>query len=118
MFHDQLKWIVSRPQFPPNIHVAVKVDTKSYIENDIKPPSAYMHREADFLVLADTEAQCTIMGPNQLARLPLSRSDLIAEIELKGANVNLMWMEMNWWWWLLASELAEIPTKFMLMNNK
>ena len=90
MFHDQLKWIVSRPQFPPNIRVAVKVDTKSYIENDIKPPSAYMHREADFLVLADTEAQCTIMGPNQLARLPLSRSDLIAEIELKGANVNLM----------------------------
>ena len=97
MCHDQLKWIVSRPQFPPNIRVAVKVDTKSYIENDIKPPSAYKHIEADLLALADTGAQCTTMGPNQMARLGLSRSDLIAVMELKGANVdNILWMEMNW----------------------
>ena len=95
MCHDQLKWIVSRPQLPPNIHVAVKVDTKSYIENDIKLPSAYKHRDADLLALAVTGAQCTTMGPNQLARLGLSRCDLSlqhcsAVMELKGANVNLM----------------------------
>ena len=95
MCHDQLKWIVSRPQLPPNIHVAVKVDTKSYIENDIKLPSAYKHRDADLLALAVTGAQCTTMGPNQLARLGLSRSGLSlqhcsAVMELKGANVNLM----------------------------
>ena len=87
MVHDQLKWIVSRPQFPPNLHVSVRVDTKSYYDNNIRPPSAFKHREADILALADTGAQVVTMGPNQLSRLGLTKNDLIpVEMNLKGAN--------------------------------
>ena len=40
MIHDQLQWIVSRPPLAPNIQVSVRVDTKSYYDNNIRPPSA------------------------------------------------------------------------------
>ena len=91
MFHDQLKWIVSRPQFPPNIHVAVKVDTKSYIENDIKPPSAYKYREADLLLASTSRHRGSVYSyGSKPDGQTWSRSDLIAVMELKGANVNIL----------------------------
>ena len=87
MIHDQLEWILSRPPQAPNIQVSVKVDTKAYLKNNIKPPSAYKHREVDVLGLADTGAQVTTIGQNQLSRLGLSKKDLLeADMTLRGAG--------------------------------
>ena len=57
MIYEQLRWIVSRPQRPPNTKVSVKVDAQSYRDQDIRPPSAFKHRNADLLALADTGCQ-------------------------------------------------------------
>jgi len=87
MIHDQLQWIVSRPPLAPNLQVSVRVDTKSYYDNNIRPPSAFRHREAEIFGLADTGAQVVTMGPNQLSRLGLTKDDLIqVEMNLRGAN--------------------------------
>ena len=54
MVYDQLRWIISEPQIAPNIKVSVKVDAQSYRDHNIRPPSAFKHRVADILSLADS----------------------------------------------------------------
>ena len=61
----------------PVIKLSVQVSTKSYSENNIKPPSAYRHRQADLEMLADTGSQAVIMGTNQLGQLGLTVRDLM-----------------------------------------
>ena len=46
MLFDQLKWVTSHPPAAQFIKLKVDVDTKAYIFNSIKPPSAYKHRTA------------------------------------------------------------------------
>ena len=87
MVYDQLGWSVSRTKPAPYVKVSVKVDTQSYRDQNIRPPSAYRHREADILALADTGCAAVCMGPEQLPKLGLSRSDLMAaQMELRAAN--------------------------------
>ena len=87
MLYDQLQWIISRPKSPPNLRVSVRVDTQSYRDQSIRPPSAFKHRVADMLALADTGCQATCIGPLQLSKLGLSRCDLMeVEMRLSGAN--------------------------------
>ena len=61
----------------PVTRLAVQVSTKSYTANNIKPPSAYRHRQADLEMLADTGSQAVIMGTNQLGQLGLTVRDLM-----------------------------------------
>ena len=87
LLHDQLKWKISRPQTAPNIKVSVKVDTQSYRDLGIRPPSPYKHRVADLVALADTGCQATCLGPEELFKLGLSRSDLMdVQMGLSAAN--------------------------------
>ena len=87
MLYDQLKWEISRPQCAPNTKVSVKVDTKSYRDQGIRPPSPYKHRVADLVALADTGCQAVCMGPEELPKLGLSRSDLMdVQMGLSAAN--------------------------------
>ena len=67
MLHDQIKWAVSRPRDQPYITVSVSVDTQSYRDQSIRPPSAYRHRVADMRALADTGCQAVVLDPTQLA---------------------------------------------------
>ena len=41
MLYDEVKWINSQPPTPPYIKLQVRVDTKDFLENNFKPPSAY-----------------------------------------------------------------------------
>ena len=87
MVYEQLRWIVSRPQRPPNTRVSVKVDAQSYRDQDIRPPSAFKHRNADLVALADTGCQAVCMGPQQLSQLGLSKCDLMGvQMRLSAAN--------------------------------
>ena len=54
MLYDELRWINSQPPSPPYIKLQVRVDTKAFLDNSFKPPSAYRHRTAEMSVLADT----------------------------------------------------------------
>ena len=87
MLYDRLKWAVAKPQRPPNLTVSVQVDTQSYRDHGIQPPSAYKHRVADILALADTGCQAVCIGPQQLSKLGLTKSDLMeVEMTLSAAN--------------------------------
>ena len=88
LLHNQLEqWIVSKPKTPPNLRLSVRVDTQSYRDLSIRPPSAFKHRVADLLALADTGCQATCIGPLQLSKLGLSKDDLMdVEMRLSGAN--------------------------------
>ena len=77
MLLENMKWIVRGAESQPVIRLAVQVSTKSYSENNIKPPSAYKHRQADLEMLADTGSQAVIMGTNQLGQLGLTVRDLM-----------------------------------------
>ena len=77
MLKQDMKWIVRRAESQPVIRLAVQVSTKSYSANNIKPPSAYRHRQADLDMLADTGSQAVIMGTNQLGQLGLTVRDLM-----------------------------------------
>ena len=72
MLQEDLKWVVRGAESQPVIRLAVQVSTKSYSANNIKPPSAYKHRQADLEMLADTGSQAVIMGTNQLGQLGLT----------------------------------------------
>ena len=82
MLYEQLRWIVSRPQPPPDTRVSVRVDTQSYRDQNIRPPSAFKHRVADFVALADTGCQAVCIGPEHLSKLGLSKCDLM-EVEMR-----------------------------------
>ena len=72
---------------PPNLRVSVRVDTQSYRDQSIHPPSAFKHRVADLLALADTGCQAVCIGPLQLSKLGLSKCDLMeVKMRLSGAN--------------------------------
>ena len=87
MLREDMKWIVRRAESQPVIRLAVQVSTKSYTENNIKPPSAYRHRQADLEMLADTGSQAVIMGANQLGQLGLTVRDLMeCEMSLSGVT--------------------------------
>ena len=87
MLFDNLRWVKSRPPKQPHIKLTVRVDTRSYRDNDIRPPSAYKHRTADMTSLADTGCQALVMGPQQLTQLGLTKCDLMeCEQRLTGAN--------------------------------
>ena len=87
MLYNQLKWEISRPKTAPNTRVSVKVDTQSYRDQGIQPPSPYKHRVADLVALADTGCQAVCVGPQDLSKLGLSRSDLIdVQMGLSAAN--------------------------------
>ena len=77
MLKENMKWIVRGAKSQPVIKLSVQVSTKSYSENNIKPPSAYRHRQADLEMLADTGSQAVIMGTNQLGQLGLTVRDLM-----------------------------------------
>ena len=87
MLQENMKWIVRRAESQPVIRLAVQVSTKSYSANNIKPPSAYKHRQADLEMLADTGSQAVIMGTNQLGQLGLTVRDLMdCEMSLSGVT--------------------------------
>ena len=87
MLYDQLRWIISRPQPPPDTRVSVRVDTQSYRDQNIRPPSAFKHRVADFVALADTGCQAVCIGPTHLSKLGLSKCDLMEVVmSLSAAN--------------------------------
>ena len=87
MLRENLKWIVRGAESQPVIRLAVQVSTKSYTANNIKPPSAYRHRQADLSMLADTGSQAVIMGTNQLGQLGLTVWDLLeCEMSLSGVT--------------------------------
>ena len=72
MLKENMKWIVRGAESQPVIKLSVQVSTKSYSENNIKPPSAYRHRQADLEMLADT----VIMATNQLGQLGLKMKEV------------------------------------------
>ena len=87
MLYQQLEWVTRHPPAQPLIKLAVNIDTEAYHQNKLKPPSAYKHREADLVALADSGCQATVMGPLQLSQLGLSSKDLIeVQLTLSGAN--------------------------------
>ena len=87
MLYDELKWINSQPPAPPYIKLQVRVDTKAFLDNNFKPPSAYRHRMSEMSVLADTGCQACCMGPDELRKLGLSKKDLLpVDMKLNGAN--------------------------------
>ena len=54
MLHEQLEWVIKHPPPQPCIRLSVNIDTRSYRDNRVKPPSALKHRSADMTALADT----------------------------------------------------------------
>ena len=87
MLYEELKWTISHPPPQPFIKLQVRVDTKSFKEQNFKPPSAYRHRSTEMPVLADTGCQACCMGPRELSKLGLIENDLIpVEMKLGGAN--------------------------------
>ena len=87
MLKENMKWIVRGAESQPVIKLSVQVSTKSYSENNIKPPSAYRHRQADLEMLADTGSQAVIIGTNQLGQLGLTVRDLMdCEMSLSGVT--------------------------------
>ena len=87
MLHEQLEWVIKHPTPQPCIRLSVNIDTQSYRENKVKPPSALKHRSADMTALADTGCQAVCMGPGQLTRTGLSINDLMeVDLRLSGAN--------------------------------
>ena len=87
MLYDQIRWAVSRPKPPPNVKLSVRVDAQSYRDQSIRPPSAFKHRVADILALADTGCQAVCIGPTDLSKLGLSKCDLMeVEMRLSAAN--------------------------------
>lgn len=76
MLKENMKWIVRGAESQPVIKLSVQVSTKSYSENNIKPPSAYRHRQADLEMLADTGSQAVIMATNQLGQLGLKMKEV------------------------------------------
>ena len=87
MLHEQLEWVIKHPPPQPCIRLSVNIDTRSYRDNRVKPPSALKHRSADMTALADTGCQAVCMGPGQLTRIGLSVKDLMeVDLKLSGAN--------------------------------
>ena len=87
MLYDELKWITTDPPPAPYIRLQVRVDTKAFLDNNFKPPSAYRHRTTDLSVLADTGCQACCMGTEELRKLGLSEKDLLpVDMKLNGAN--------------------------------
>ena len=87
MLHEQLEWVIKHPPPQPCIRLSVNIDTQSYRDNKVKPPSALKHRSADMTALADTGCQAVCMGPAQLTRTGLSINDLMeVDLRLSGAN--------------------------------
>ena len=82
MIHDRLEWITSRPQAAPNTRLSVKIDTQSYRDQNIRPPSAFKHRNADIVALADTGCQAVCIESQHLSQLGLSKCDLV-EVQMK-----------------------------------
>ena len=73
-------------QCPPNT-MSVKVDTQSYRDQNNQPPSAFKHRNADLMALADTGYQAVCIGLQQLLQLGLSKWDLMeVQTKLSAAN--------------------------------
>ena len=87
MLYDQLKWSAAKCPDQPLITLGVRVDTRAYRQQNIKPPSAYRHREAEMTVLADSGCQATCMGTAQLSKLGLSVSDLL-EVDFRMTAAN------------------------------
>ena len=87
MLHEQLEWVVKHLPPQPCLQLTVSIDTQSYRDNNVKPPSALKHRTADMSALADTGCQAVCMGPGQLTRTGLSVKDLMeVDLRLSGAN--------------------------------
>merc|ERR1739844_415161 len=87
MLHEQLEWAIKHPPPQPCLRLSVNIDTKSYRVNNVKPPSAFKHRSAEMMSLADTGCQAVCMGPAQLPGLGLSVKDLMeVDLRLSGAN--------------------------------
>ena len=87
MLHEQLEWVIKHPPPQPCLRLTVSIDTRSYRDNNVKPPSALKHRSADMTALADTGCQAVCMGPEQLTRTGLSVKDLMeVDLRLSGAN--------------------------------
>ena len=87
MLHNQLEWAIKHPPPQPCLRLSVNIDTRSYRENKMKPPSALKHRTADMTALADTGCQAVCMGPGQLTGIGLSVKDLMeVDLRLSGAN--------------------------------
>ena len=40
MLHEQLEWVIKHPPAQPCIKLSVNIDTQSYHDNNVKPPSA------------------------------------------------------------------------------
>lgn len=57
MVYDNLRWVRTKPPSRPHVMLTVRVDTRAYRDNDIRPPSAYRHWSADMSSLADTGCQ-------------------------------------------------------------
>ena len=84
MLHE---WVTKHPPSQPCLRLSVNIDTKSYRDNNVKPPSAFKHRSAEMKALADTGCQAVCMGPAQLPGLGLSVKDLMeVDLRLSGAN--------------------------------
>ena len=87
MLHEQLEWVIKHPPPQPCLRLSVNIDTKSYRDNKVKPPSAFKHRSAEMMALADTGCQAVCIGPAQLPGLGLSVKDLMeVDLRLSGAN--------------------------------
>ena len=77
MLQENLKWVIRKAESQPMIKMSLRVSSKSYIENGVRPPSAYKHREVDLDMLANTGSQAVLMGPHQLGQLGLTDKDLM-----------------------------------------
>ena len=87
MLHEQLEWVIKHPPPQPCLKLSVNIDTHSYCEQKVRPPSALKHRTADMPALADTGCQAVCMGPEQLHSVGLSVGDLMpVDLRLSGAN--------------------------------
>ena len=62
MLHEQLEWVIKHPPPQPCLRLTVNIDTKSYRDNKVKPPSAFKHRSAEMMALADTGCQAVCIG--------------------------------------------------------
>ena len=87
LIYEQIEWAARSCKPQPYIKLDVRVDTKAYRDQNIRPPSAYKHRAAEMSMLADTGCQATVMGSKQLSQLGLSVGDLMAvEFKMSAAN--------------------------------
>ena len=57
LIYEQMEWAARSFKPQPFIKLDVRVDTKSYRDQNIRPPSAYKHRAAEMSMLADARRQ-------------------------------------------------------------